>query len=235
MDPLFDAACRSGVCDALGIWTAALLTILVFTYLIRDTVLFRLASGLLVGTAIGFVSAIVIRTVVWDQMVAPLLADAPNTFANTWLLLLVVVFLCAPLFLKLTPSWGGSTLSNLPLAYLFGIGAALSISGALGGALVPQLAATIIPLRGDTPALVNSVFIVVGTLGALLAFRFVRAGDRPWQRTLNLVLDGWGRIGRAFIMVAFGALLASLLVARVSALVGQLSFLIYDWLAPLFQ
>ena len=31
-------------------------------------------------------------------------------------------------------------------------------------------------------------------------------------------------------MVAFGALLASLISARVSALVGQLYFLLHDWL-----
>ena len=66
MDTLFESVCfPGGFCDVLGVWLAALLTIVVFTYLIRDTFLFRIASSLLVGTAIGFVAAVVIRNVLY--------------------------------------------------------------------------------------------------------------------------------------------------------------------------
>lgn len=231
MDAFFDSACSGGGCDALGVWVAALLTILVWSYLIRDTLFFRIASSLLVGTAIGYVGAVVIKTVLWDGLVAPLVADANNFFLNTGLLVIPLILGFSLLF-KLTPNFRATTFSNIGLAYLFGIGAALAIGGALSGALVPQLLATMVSLKpeGDDLGWVNSALIVIGTLGAFLAFRFIQPRDHSWQRAYSMLTAAWGTIGRGFIMVAFGAILASLIAARVSALVGQLYFLLHDWL-----
>lgn len=220
--------------ETLGVWVAALLTILVFTYLVRDTFLFRIASSLLVGTAIGFVSAVVIRTVMLPLLGK--LIDDIFALPDSWLAFLIdviPVLLGISLFVKLAPNFRSTTLSNLGLAYLFGLGAALAIGGALSGALVPQLTATMVSLAPQEDSLdwLNSLLIVVGTLGAFLAFRFIQPGNRPWQRAYDTVTRAWGTLGRGFIMVAFGAILASLIVARVSALVGQLYFLLHDWLA----
>jgi hypothetical protein len=233
MDSLFDSFCSGGGCDALGIWLAALLTILVFTYLVRDTFLFRIASSLLVGTAIGFICAVVIRNVFLPLI--PRLVDDLFGLPASWLAFVIDVLpvvLGVSLFAKLTPNFRSTTFSNLGLAYLFGIGAALAIGGALSGALVPQLTATMISLAPQSESLgwINSLLIVIGTLGAFLAFRFIQPGPRPWQRAYDMVTRGWGTIGRGFIMVAFGGLLASVIAARVSALVGQLYFLLHDWL-----
>lgn len=240
MDSLFDSVCApGGFCDVLGVWLAALLTILVFTYLVRDSVLFRIASSLLVGTAIGFVSAVIIRNVLLPlipRLLNDMFALLDNLLSvDAWFVLLIdalPVLLGVSLLLKLTPNFRNTTASNLGLAYLFGIGAALAIGGALAGALVPQLTATMVSLapQGDSLDWANSLLIVVGTLGAFLAFRFIQPGKRPWQRAYDMVTKGWGTIGRGFIMVAFGAILASMITARVSALVGQLYFLLHDLL-----
>ncbi|MBI4671356.1 MAG: hypothetical protein HY741_06765 [Chloroflexi bacterium] len=239
MDALFDSICSpGGACDVLGVWLAALLTILVLTYLIHDSFLFRLASSLLVGTAIGFASAVVVHRVLWDLVVAPLWADLPNWFSNTWALLIFLVFFCFPLWLRLAPNSRATTWSNLGLAYLFGIGAALAIGGALSGILAPQLVATMsvsVSPQANGWDWLNGILIVVGTLGAFLTFRFIQPGNRPWQRVYDVITRTWGTVGRGFIMVAFGALLAGLIFARVSALVGQLYFLIHDLPATLFK
>lgn len=234
MDSLFNSVCATGgFCDTLGIWLAALLTIFVFSYLIHDTVLFRIASCLLIGTAIGFVSAVAIRNVLFP-LAARLLEDI-FALPGSWLVLVadvIPLLLGISLLMKLAPNFRGATFSNLGLAYLFGIGAALAIGGALSGALVPQLRATMLSLAPQDQDLgwINNLLIVVGTLGAFLAFRFIQPGNRPWQRAYDLITKGWGTIGRGFIMIAFGAILASLIAARVSALVGQLYFLFHDWL-----
>lgn len=234
MDSLFNSLCSpDGLCDAVGVWLAALLTILVFTYLVRDTFLFRIASSLLVGTAIGFVSAVVIRNVILPLI--PRLMDDIFNLPSSWLTLVIdalPVLLGISLFVKLAPNLRNTTFSNLGLAYLFGIGAALAIGGALSGALVPQLTATMLSVapQGESLDWINSLLIVIGTLGAFLAFRFIQPGNRPWQRAYDMLTKSWGTLGRGFIMVAFGAILASLITARVSALVGQLYFLLSDWL-----
>lgn len=232
MDALFDSFCSGVFCDVLGVWLAALLTILVFTYLVRDTFLFRIASALLVGTAIGFVSAIVIRDVLIPQIVRVVgeVAALPES-SLTLVIDLIPLLLGLSLLIKLTPSFRNSTVSNLGLAYLFGIGAALAIGGALSGALAPQIVATMIPIvPGEGFDWINSLLIVIGTLGAFLAFRFIQPGAGPGQRVYDAITKSWGTLGRGFIMIAFGALLASLITARVSTLVGQLYFLLHDWL-----
>lgn len=235
MDTVFDSVCSpGGLCDVLGVWLAALLTILVFTYLIRDTVLFRIASSLLVGTALGFASAVILRNVLWPLL--PRLWDDILNFPASWVALIldvIPIVLGASLLVRLTPTFRATTFSNLGLAFLFGIGAALAIGGALSGILAPQLVATmtidILP-RGSWLDWVNGILILVGTLGAFLAFRFIQPGNRPWQRAYDAVTRGWGTVGRGFIMIAFGAILAGLILARVTALVGQLYFLLHDWL-----
>lgn len=237
MDALFASVCPpGGLCDGLGVWIAAVLTILVFTYLVHDTVLFRIASCLLVGTAIGFVGAVVIRTVL-IPLIARLIDDAAALPGSGFIFFvdLLPVVLGGSLLFKLAPNLRGNSFSNIGLAYLFGIGAALAIGGALSGALVPQLQATMLSFapQDDSLGWVNNVLLVVGTLGAFLAFRFIKPGNRPWQRAYDLITNSWGTVGRGFIMVAFGAILASLIAARVSALVGQLYFLLHDVLGLL--
>lgn len=235
MDALFDSVCTpGGLCDALGVWIAALLTILVLTYLIRDTFLFRIASSLLVGTALGFVTAVVLQRVL-IPLIPRLVEDILN-LPSSWLTLLlnaVPLVLGISILLRLLPNPRANTLSNIGMAYLFGIGAALAIGGALAGILAPQLVATmtvsVLP-QGNSLDWLNGSIILVGTIGAFLAFRFIQPGNRPWQRAYDAVTRVWGTVGRGFIMIAFGALLASLILARVSALVGQLYFLFHDWL-----
>lgn len=222
------------MCDVLGVWLAALLTILVFTYLIRDSFLFRIASGLLVGTAIGFIGAVVISNVLLPLLIR--MIDEIFGLPDSWVALVLDVLpvvLGASLLVRLTPTFRATTFSNLGLAYLFGIGAALTIGGALAGNLVPQLAATMSISLAPQDSLLqwaNGFVILIGTIGAFLAFRFIQPGTRPWQRAYDAVTRSWGTLGRGFIMIAFGAILASLILARVTALVGQLYFLVHDWL-----
>jgi hypothetical protein len=231
MGEVFNSLCGlfPGGCDSAGTWLAALLTLLVFSFLIRDTFLFRLAQSLLVGTAIGYGSAVVLHNVIWNSLLVPLLVDSLFLWRNTWLLFIPLI-LGLLLLTKLVPSASG--VGNISLGYLFGVGAALAIGGALGGALMPQVRATIFafPPAPSLASLVNPSLILVGTLGALLTFRFTTGLKSLPMRAFSGIATGWGRIGSAFIMVAFGAIFANTVTARVSTLVGQLYFLLHDWL-----
>lgn len=231
MDTLFDSICNStpGGCDGAGVWLGAILTLLVLSYLIKDTFLSRLAQSLLVGTAIGYGSAVILRSVIWDSLLAPLISDTPTLWGNTWPLF-VPLGLGLLLLTKLLPNWG--RLGNISLGYLFGVGAALSIGGALNGALAPQLSATIVSLSPELGLSnwFNNLVLIIGTFGALLAFRFTARLNSRLLRAYSNVAIAWGRVGRGFIMIAFGAILANVLAARISALAGQLYFLFHDWL-----
>ncbi len=214
--------------ETIGAWIGVLLTILVLTYLIKDQFLFRLAQSLLVGTAIGFGSAVILRTVLWDQLVRPLLTD----FTGNWPYV-VVLLMGAFLLLKLTP-WASSFVANIPLGILFGVGAALAIGGALNSVLSKQVGATVVSLlpRSDLLAWVDGLIILVGVIGALLSFRFTTEENNAVMRLYSRVTGAWGRLGVGFIMIAFGAILANVLVARIATLVGQLYFVLTVILGP---
>ncbi len=231
MDSIFNSLCgsTSSGCDTAGIWLGALLTLLVLSYLVRDSFLFRVAQSLLVGAAIGYGSAVILRTVLWDGLIAPLLADTPHLWATFWPLFFPLV-LGVVLLTKLVPNW--SAIGNVSLGFLFGVGAALAIGGALSGALAPQLGATVLSLSPINAgnSWFNNFIVVVGTIGALLAFRFTASTSTRALRVYSTIANAWGRLGRGFILIAFGAIFANTFAARVSVLVGQLYFLLHDWL-----
>ena len=211
--------------DLIGVWVGAILTLLVFSYLLGDTPLFRIAQALFVGVAVGYGATVAIFLVLLPNLVDPLLTNT----AHNWPLF-IPLGLGLLLFTKLRTSW--APVGNLSIAFLFGVGGALAIGGALGGTLLPQLSATIVslsPAQGlDT--VVNNLLLVFGTIGAFLSFRFVTSTKRRPLRALDGVARGWGKVGRWFVLIAFGAIFAGTAVSRISILIGRLYYLLHNWL-----
>jgi hypothetical protein len=205
--------------DVIGVWIGAILTLVVFSYLLGDTPLFRIAQAIFVGVAIGYAITAAVYLILIPKLLDPLILD-PVT--NLYLVVPLVLGLL--LLSKLRAAW--APIGNLSIAFLFGVGSALALGGALSGVLVPQLAATLVPLNS-----LENVLLVVGTLGALLSFRFVQLQTtRLGARTVEALGRGWETIGRWFVWMALGALFASLAVSRISILVNRVYFLLHDWL-----
>jgi hypothetical protein len=206
--------------DQIGIWVGAILTLLVFSYLLGDTPLFRIAQAIFVGVTIGYAATAAIYLILIPYLIVPWYSDP---VASTYLVIPPLI-LGVLLLAKVRPAW--ASLGDFSIAFLFGVGSALALGGALGGTLLPQLSATTIPLVS-----LENVILVIGTIGALLSFRFVIAQQpRAGTRVLELVGRGWGAIGRWFILIAFGAIFASTAISRVSILVNRIYFLLHDWL-----
>ncbi|HMD82106.1 MAG TPA: hypothetical protein VKE92_12395, partial [Anaerolineales bacterium] len=109
-----------------------ILTLMIFSYLIGDSPLFRIAVYIFIGVASGYAA-----TVVWHQVLIPkLFAPLQTTNPNQLLLMVIPLVLCISLLAKLTPriSWIGS----FAMAVLVGVGAAAAVGGALLGTLIPQ-------------------------------------------------------------------------------------------------
>ena len=79
-------------------------------------------------------------------------------------------------------------------------------------------------------AVLNNLLLVFGTIGAFLSFRFVTSTQRPFLRGVDMFARGWGRVGRWFVLVAFGAIFADTAVSRISILIGRMYYLLHDWL-----
>jgi hypothetical protein len=203
--------------DVIGVGLGAFFTLLVFSYLLGDTPLFRFAQAVFVGVTVGYATTVAVYLVLLPQLFVPLVT-------GNWVYI-VPLLLGVMLLLKLRPSWGA--LGNISIAFLFGVGGALAIGGALSGALLPQLGATLVSFspRQNADTFINNLILAVGTMGAFLSFRFVTGGERPAARVLDMVARRWGYVGRWFILISFGAIFASTAASRISILVSRVYYL----------
>jgi hypothetical protein len=232
MDAIFDllrGLLPPSAGDAIGVFVSAFLTVMIFSYVAGDKVFFRLAQHILIGCVAAYAVVVAVHTVLLDRLIAPLLANGSADWPLAIPLLLGLLLMA-----RAEPSlaWLGA----LPVGLLLGVGAGLSVGGALLGTLLPQLQATAISffdhVRLDmTPndqlaQIAGNLLVVVGTLGALLSFHFVREERTMAGRARGALLTIWGSLGRVCIWVAFGALFAGLTMTRITLLVGRVQFLL---------
>jgi hypothetical protein len=132
----------------LGAFAGFILTLLVFSYLFGDNVLFRFTVHLFVGVAAAFMAAVAFYSVLWPRLVEPILFGMPVER----MLALVPLVLGVLLLGKASPrfaGWGAPV-----MAFLVGVGAATAVGGAISGTLFPQVQASINLL--DTESIVTS-------------------------------------------------------------------------------
>ncbi len=123
-------------------------------------------------------------------------------------------------------SWFGT----LSVAFLLGVGAAVAIAGGLLGTLLPQVGGASDVMRyvtryGPVLGLLSGIIAVVGTVGVLLHFYF-GSGEGRFAQFRNSLVRIWGGLGRWFVLIAFGALLATIFLSRLPLLMGRIQFLI---------
>lgn len=218
--------------ELAGTWVAVILTLVVFSYLLGDNVLFRLAEHIFVGVASGYVAVVVFHNVLIAKLLEPMLAAVAdgNWMSLTWLAIPLALGLF--LFTKSTRRLASASwLGSLSVAVLLGVGAALAIRGALLGTLLPQAAATanvthFIGRYGRLGAWTSGILVLVGATGSLLHFHFAAGRGRPLAKIRALVVQVWGGLGRWFIFIAFGAILVTTFMARLSLLISRVDFLI---------
>jgi len=213
---------------SIGTIIAALLTFMVWSYLLGDNPAFRIAEHLFVGIAVGY--AVVVA---WFNVVRPALfgAVAPQSPA----LAAAPLVLCLLLMAKVRPAWSG--VGNIAVAFLVGVGAALAVGGALFGTLEPQVAATaslsLDPADyGDTQSALASPFlwqnlaVLVGTVGTFFYFTFNTQPQGPLGGFRETFTRFWSGIGRWVIMMMLGALFANTVTSRIALLIGRVQWLL---------
>jgi hypothetical protein len=222
--------------QALDVALGLALSLMVYSYLLGDNPLYRIAVHVLVGTGMGYASVVVIYTVLIPQVITPveqLLLGGSAGMGQPVLLIAIVLPLTILLLLKLSPHtapWG-----NLTMGFVMGVGAAVAVSGAVLGtlSLSPGSQALASPGQDGMTNLLAGLVLVAGTITSLLYFHFSaqRMQDETTQR------PGWIRlsaqVGQVFLMITFGSLFAGALIASLSVLTARAQFYI-DWLSQWF-
>ncbi len=215
--------------DFLAGLAGFLFTILVFSYLIGDNPLFRIAIYIFSGVSAGYIAAVAWWQVLLPRLVIPLIA-APMQEK----LFLVVPMIGAVLILmKLAPRLAG--LARPIMAFLVGVGAAVTIAGALSGTLLPQVMGAINAFDINAAqarnisiieVMINGGVILAGTVFTLAYFHFGArtTTDGSVRRFGFIELLAW--LGRIFIGITLGAIFAGVYAAALTALIERISSLI---------
>jgi len=203
------------------------LTLMVFSYLFGDNFFFRAALYLLVGVSSGYIAAVLISKVILPLLIAPVQANNGQFSFLTVLPLLLCLLLILMIFPR-TVSAG-----KLPLAFLVGVMAALTIAGVSRGTLAPQLLSIInrfspsLVQTSGQPAwgqILEAVFILLGVVAVLFTFhhRTHLKGDTEVRSGL---VEGLSSVGQVFIGITFGMLFVGFYTTALTALIAQLGTL----------
>lgn len=204
-----------------------LLTVMIFSYLIGDNFLFRIAIYLFIGVASGYAAAVIVRDFLFTRFQS-LPLDNPIQL----LIGLIPFFFAVTLLAKLSPriSWIG----NFAMAVLVGVGAATAIGGALVGTLIPQAEAAMDAVNfrsassssGAVFSLIEGAVMLVGTVVTLAYFQFGAKQTADGTVKRNAVVEMLAGLGRIFIAITFGVIFAGVYMAALTAMIERLNFII---------
>ncbi|HEX9331547.1 MAG TPA: hypothetical protein VF896_06650 [Anaerolineales bacterium] len=213
--------------EIISAFIGLILTLMIFSYLIGDNPLFRIAVYLFVGVSSGYAATVV----VYDVLL-PKLSLFQTNDVNQLILAIIPLLFGVSLLAKLSPriSWIG----NFAMAVLVGVGAATAIGGALLGTLTPQFRASIeafdVRSLGSGLQVVSKLFegvvMLGGTVFTLASFHFSAGRTADGTPKRNSVIEGIAWVGRIFIAITFGVLFAGVYMAALTAMIERLSSVI---------
>ena len=212
--------------DLIAGFIAFLLTLFIFSYLIGDNPLFRIAVYIFVGVSAGYVASVAWRQVIWPDLFLPLIT---GTFTQKPLLAIPLI-LSALLLTRVSPRL--TQLGMPTMALLVGVSAAVAVGGAVTGTLFPQIGATInmFDTHSATSAaqlaemLINGVWILAGVTTTLVYFHFgARTTSDGSVRRFGLI-ELIAFVGSIFLAITLGVLFAGVYSAALTALIDRFHF-----------
>ena len=199
----------------MDLWTllAFIFTLFVFSYLLGDNFLFRLAMYVFVGLAAAYTARITV-----ESILIPLL----NPDAGALVLLIAATILTGMLLAK--PFARLSGITNLALAFLIAVGTVVAIVGAVSGTIIPLVLST-----SQAPAesgLAEGIVLFIGVASSLLYFQTLGRRNADGTVGRGRVMSWVSRVGEAFIVVTLGALYGTAILTSLTILVERSSFLV---------
>jgi hypothetical protein len=215
--------------EGIAIWVAAILTLAIYSFLYRDNPVYRFAESLLIGISVGFLLVTTFDTTILPKAFEPVgkgvIGITESGGINSvaifiWILIPVVLGLL--MFTRFVPKY--AWMSRVALALYIGFGAGASIPANMQSYILRQIDATIRPFLNIDSfwSLVNALIVLVGLISTLFYFFFSKEQKGAFGKIT--------RLGTFYLMIFFGATFGYTVMARISLLIGRLTFLMKDWL-----
>lgn len=191
-----------------GVWTAAILTVTVWSYLFKQNVVFQLVEHLFIGISAAHAMTVAYLNIV-STGVLPLVQKGDLSLA-------IPLMAGALLYTRFWARVSG--LSRIPLAFTMGTAAAVALRGSVDASFIQQVRATMLPMNS-----IDNVLLVAGTISVAAYFLFN-------QRSRTGLLVPVSTAGRYVMMLAFGAAYGNTVMMRMSLLTPRMRLVFSTWL-----
>lgn len=200
-----------------GVVVAAGMTLALYSFLYKDNPLFKFAEHVFVGVAAAYIFGQYWYPTIYGELIAEWTDPREGETPNWWLLAPTVLGLLMLTRFSLRFGW----LSRYAFAFFVGLGAGLTIPRYISSFILAQIEPTLQPLTWSLEGL-NLLIVLVGVVGVLVYFFF--------SVEHTSAVGHVSKVGIWFLMVSFGASFGYTIMARVSLLIGRVTFLLEDWL-----
>lgn len=203
--------------DDIGLIIGFVFTLMIFSYLLGDNFLYRLAVYVFVGFTAGFIAIVTIESVVVPWFNTTLFSgEAPRIGLG-----FIPIVIALLLLFKMTQRLG--RLGNYGLALIIGVGAAVALVSALIGTIIPFMLDTI---TIETQTLPNAVILFVGVVCSLIYFQYSAlqkpTGEIVRARPIALL----SLVGQGFIVVTLGAMYAAAILTSLTIFTDRVQYLL---------
>jgi len=190
-----------------GQFTLWLLTLMVFSILVKENRLYRFAEHTYVALAIGHTLNMGLDTL-RRNVVSPMVAGK--------ILLVIPVAVGLLMYARLYRKY--DWLARFPISLLVGVSTGVAVTGAVYGQLLSQLASTMRISLSPTLDGANSILILIFVISGLVYFTFSREHTGP--------LSIPSQIGRYVLLAAFGAQFAGSIALRLGVFLSVVKMLV---------
>jgi hypothetical protein len=212
--------------QAIMIWLGALATLMLYSLLYRENPVYRFAEHAFLGLATGYGLYAVWGQILYPKWWQPIVGtpgappgDPAAGGVWPWALAIVPGLMYYTIYSRRL-NW----MSRVVMMTMMGFAAGLFFRE-WAGRYMPQIANSFRPLFSQVPPFVeiNNVIFLVALVSVMTYFFFsFEHRSRPVRRTADL--------GRWLMMIAFGAMFGSTVMARLSLFIGRLWFLFAEWI-----
>lgn len=205
--------------EDIGLWIGLILTLMVYSYIIADTFLYRLAVYIFVGLVAGYTSVLTVESVLlpwFDRTLGS--GEAFNVGLG-----FLPVLLATLLLLKNARVPWLARLGNLGIAVIVGVGAAVAVAGALTGTLLPLAESTVNEGEGDA---LEAVLIFIGVASSLIYFTYLAQPGPDGEPRRPRPIAAISVLGQGFIVVTLGALYAAAILTSLTVFSERISYVL---------
>lgn len=205
--------------EEAGLSAGFILTLMVYSYLIRDNFLYRIAVYVFVGLAAAFTAIVTLESVIvpWLDVTV---GDVDDDVMDLGIGLVPIILMLLLLF-KTSPRL--ARFGNLGIATIIGVGAAVALVGAIAGTLLPLAAETVNEGKEDV---LEATIIFIGVASSLIYFQYL-ARRKPDGEIEHLrLIKAITVIGQGFIVVTLGALYAAAILTSLTIFSERVGYML---------